>query len=287
MNRLLFLILIGILSLSFIFLNQSEISEKKCTDCHGKLIEQEVIHASVEACDNCHQATGKEHPQSNVKGFILSEKVPLLCYSCHDEKNIKKNVHPPLKDGNCMTCHSAHASSEEKLLLLEGRKLCLNCHNKSTSKEGEKVSNIKQLLKKSKIIHGVIEGDGCVPCHNPHDSENPFLLISPFPVGNYAPAKIESFALCFNCHDSELLEIPITQTATNFRNGDKNLHYIHINGNKGRNCNNCHNVHGSLHEHLIADKVPFGNWEMRMNFILQENGGSCLPGCHAEKKYQR
>ncbi|MCK4993003.1 MAG: hypothetical protein KAS29_21040, partial [Bacteroidales bacterium] len=79
----------------------------------------------------------------------------------------------------------------------------------------------------------------------------------------------------------------VTTTATNFRNGDQNMHFLHINGTKGRNCNLCHDMHGSPNEHLIADKVMFGNWEMPVGFKALENGGSCLTGCHAEKQYVR
>ena len=116
---------------------------------------------------------------------------------------------------------------------------------------------------------------------------NPFLLSKPFPSGSYAPAVKENFAMCFNCHKSELMEKPVTTTATGFRNGDKNLHAVHINGEKGRSCVICHNPHGATNDHLINDKTTFGNWEMPIRFKPLENGGSCQPGCHAERKYER
>ena len=56
---------------------------------------------------------------------------------------------------------------------------------------------------------------------------------------------------------------------------------------KGRNCNLCHNVHGATNQHLIENKAWFGNWEMPINYKAFENGGSCAPGCHEEKKYIR
>jgi hypothetical protein len=33
--------------------------------------------------------------------------------------------------------------------------------------------------------------------------------------------------------------------------------------------------------------VPFGAWYLPLNFQKTENGGSCLPGCHKLKKYDR
>ena len=65
------------------------------------------------------------------------------------------------------------------------------------------------------------------------------------------------------------------------------MHFLHINGNRGRNCISCHNIHGSKNEHLIADKIPYGNWAMPMKFVKNENGGSCFPGCHSKKNYDR
>nr|MDA3952452.1 OmpA family protein [Bacteroidales bacterium] len=75
--------------------------------------------------------------------------------------------------------------------------------------------------------------------------------------------------------------------ATNFRNGNVNMHYLHINGEKGRSCNTCHDVHGTKGKFLISDKVLFGNWEMDMNYVVKEFGGSCATGCHAEEEYNR
>ena len=92
--------------------------------------------------------------------------------------------------------------------------------------------------------------------------------------------------LCFQCHDKGLIENSVTTTATKFRNGDENLHFKHINGQKGRNCNVCHNVHGSENAHLINKKTSFGKWEMPINYTPLENGGTCSTGCHAEKKYE-
>lgn len=49
----------------------------------------------------------------------------------------------------------------------------------------------------------------------------------------------------------------------------------------------CHGIHGADNPHLIADKVKFGQWKMPLNYKVTENGGSCLPGCHATKEYSR
>ncbi|MDP2336396.1 MAG: cytochrome c3 family protein [Bacteroidota bacterium] len=143
-----------------------------------------------------------------------------------------------------------------------------------------------KLLTNSKVIHPALE-DGCIVCHQPHGSSNNYLLKSTFPAGNYVPSKKESFAVCWECHDSDLFELEKTTTATNFRNGDVNLHNVHRKGKNERSCIMCHNVHASPNEHLIEDKVKFGEWELPIRYTPRENGGSCFPGCHAEKSYSR
>ncbi len=137
------------------------------------------------------------------------------------------------------------------------------------------------------IPHSAIEGGGCLVCHRSHGSDYPDLLVDLYPVEDYLAVSTESFGLCFQCHDTDLLEAEETEWGTNFRNGKLNLHRLHINGNKGRNCRMCHNLHGSQQKFLIEEQVAFGSWEMKMNFMPEQEGGSCLPGCHGKLSYSR
>jgi hypothetical protein len=82
-----------------------------------------------------------------------------------------------------------------------------------------------------------------------------------------------------------LLNAEKTVTATNFRNSEKNLHFVHIKKGKTRSCVMCHNVHASTNEHLIEENVAFGEWNLPIRYIAKKNGGSCFPGCHAKKEY--
>jgi predicted CXXCH cytochrome family protein len=272
---------------------QRQAEDPKCTDCHSDLIEKKTVHTpAAESCENCHQVSIKEHSENGTKGLMLTEKVPGLCFMCHD--GIKsyldtiKNIHPAITNNkSCTYCHSPHSSSEKKLLMSEEKKLCLSCHNKDVLANGKKTVNMDKLLTSSKVIHPAIENDGCVVCHQPHGSPNSFLLKSSFPVGNYNPPKSEIYAACWECHDSELLTSKTTTTATNFRNGNINLHFLHTYEKNGRSCTMCHNVHASQNNHLIENKVKFGEWELPLRYTPRENGGSCFPGCHAEKTYNR
>ena len=151
-------------------------------------------------------------------------------------------------------------------------------------------SSKNQLLEMEKNlkIHGAIELDGCYACHKAHSTDINSLLTASFPKGLYAPAIKENFAMCFDCHDGDLITNSANnKNVTGFRNGETNLHFLHINGEKGRNCNNCHDMHSSVNDHLILKNVMFGNWQMPLNYQSNETGGSCTPGCHGETIYVR
>ena len=75
---------------------------------------------------------------------------------------------------------------------------------------------------------------------------------------------------------------------TGFRNGDENLHFKHVNKvDKGRVCRFCHDVHASPLDKHLREWTPFGAWEFRLNFRKTVTGGSCWPGCHVERRYDR
>jgi hypothetical protein len=38
---------------------------------------------------------------------------------------------------------------------------------------------------------------------------------------------------------------------------------------------------------LMADKVPFGKWNLPLRSIKTDTGGSCSPGCHKKYNYDR
>ncbi|NVO01270.1 MAG: cytochrome c3 family protein [Bacteroidetes bacterium] len=284
-----FKLLIWILGFNYSVANQGDFKVGKCLDCHDDKLKQAVVHPVAEGCDNCHVATGKEHPGSD-KGFTLSQKLPDLCITCHpDAMDATKSPfsHKALTEKkSCVNCHSPHSTTEKKLLLKDEKTLCLSCHNKSITSGTKKYSNIKLIVEKSKYVHAAIES-GCISCHTPHGSKTAQLLKNNFPEGNYADSKKDSYSICFSCHEPGLLELEKSTVATSFRNGDKNLHFIHLKGPKGRSCNLCHNMHGSNNEHLIDDFVNFGNYKLPINYKPESTGGSCAPGCHSEKKYVR
>jgi predicted CXXCH cytochrome family protein len=267
--------------------------QESCITCHGDLIKNNVVHPELATtCDICHASTGAKHPEKNVKGFTLSEKLPVLCYNCHSDFqehiDAYPSVHGALKDTvSCMNCHNPHSSAEKRLLINGTNDLCLRCHDKTIVNDSMRIRNISQTLSRAKSIHQPVEQGGCVNCHNPHFSEKRALLIGNFPSEQYIKASTDNLELCFMCHDTDLLEKATTEAGTNFRDGTKNLHFVHLSGDKGRNCTMCHDVHGAANDRLIVDKLKFGSWEMKISFTASGNGGSCLTACHSEKKYDR
>lgn len=248
-----------------------------CLSCHGDLMEKEMKHYPAEDdCNTCHESTGASHPSTDSAGFRLMDKVPALCLYCHEETQQKTHPHQPVAEGDCMACHDPHASSGSSLLNLPEPDLCLSCHMR-----------ISRLVQGKMKAHSAIEGGGCMSCHQSHGSDMRALLVDHYPEEDYLPALTENFGLCFLCHDTDLMEAEETEWGTGFRNGKKNLHWLHVNGDKGRNCRMCHNIHGSPMPFLVEEYVGFGNWEMEMKFVPNEQGGSCLPGCHGKLSYQR
>jgi len=265
---------------------------KTCISCHGNLTEKKNKHTTTtnKGCEDCHKTSGI--PMEHAKGtIVLQNNMPELCLSCHDKTKAilssSANVHSIIKDKkSCMNCHSPHSSDEKNLLIANKKELCLSCHSKPITTSTRTIADIGAFEKNSRSIHPPFKKCSA-SCHNPHGSSNYKMLNSAFTPNTYLAVNPDSFALCWVCHDPEMISSAQTTTATNFRNGDKNLHYVHVHGEKGRTCVMCHNPHASSNEHIIRDRVGFGKWEFKMNYSSDENGGSCAPGCHVERKYTR
>jgi predicted CXXCH cytochrome family protein len=169
--------------------------------------------------------------------------------------------------------------------------LCLTCHDRpQTTPQGQRLADMAALLKDNPDHHGPVRRADCVACHNPHASPNFRLLAKEYPDMFYAPFDLQNYDLCFTCHLPEMVTMDHGVGVTGFRQGDLNLHYVHVHKEqKGRTCRACHEVHASKRPFHIREKVPFGTggWEMEINFEVQPDGGRCAPGCHEEKSYRR
>lgn len=264
-----------------------------CYGCHTEKKEAidkaEYVHTAVkQGCVACHD------PHSEEQKYMLKKKPPELCFGCHEEKKEQlANVtvrHRALDVGKgCLNCHDPHMSNVANNLLMEPLDLCLSCHNRTYQrKDGTSLTNMKKLLDENKYHHGPIRQKDCSGCHDPHGSNNFRILRRPYPATFYAPFSPENYALCFSCHEETIVLDPETDKLTNFRNGTQNLHYLHVNKRvKGRTCRACHETHASNFPKHIRENVPFGAWEIELKYKKTPTGGSCTPGCHKTKKYDR
>ena len=172
----------------------------------------------------------------------------------------------------------------------EQPQLCLNCHDQPIeTADGSTLTNMAALLRDNPDHHGPIREGACSACHPPHAAEHPRLLRKAYPPEFYAEFERERYALCFECHIAELVETEHGTGLTRFRDGDRNLHWLHVNRKKGRTCRTCHEIHASRNPFHVRDSVPFGTggWELEIRYEKTPTGGSCAPGCHAKREYRR
>jgi hypothetical protein len=116
------------------------------------------------------------------------------------------------------------------------------------------------------------------------------LLRNEYPSDLYYPFSETSYALCFSCHDRQLVLESQTAGSTGFRNGSQNLHFVHVSKDKkGRSCRVCHDAHAATHDKHIRDDVAFGTggWKLPIRYESLPDGGKCGGACHAPFEYNR
>jgi len=145
------------------------------------------------------------------------------------------------------------------------------------------------LLSRNPDRHGPVREGKCTACHDPHVSEHAHLLVREYAAGFYARFSPQQYALCFGCHGADRVLNESGTAVTGFRDGDRNLHRLHVNREKGRTCLVCHEVHASSRPFHMRESVPFSDseWMLFINYERTAGGGSCAPGCHAAKSYER
>ena len=143
-------------------------------------------------------------PEKRVKKRF----VPKPCLACHEERLPdfqKRYVHQPVKEKACESCHVRHGKLAVKSFIerVESR-LCFTCH-----------SEMATLMQGTPNVHTPLKQGQCVPCHDPHASEETSLQ------------KKTGSHQCFTCHKQEP-----------FKNQNR-----HKALDKG--CLVCHSAHGS------------------------------------------
>jgi predicted CXXCH cytochrome family protein len=249
-----------------------------CLACHDEMVSgmtKEFVHEPLikSGCTDCHD------PHSGKNSLRLKAEPDKLCFSCHEEKlnEIEQydKKHAPANEGDCISCHSPHYSDTRYLLNDKIDRLCFKCHKE------------KEMWKKRRFQHGPVVQGNCSACHNPHGSDNAYVLRLSFPHKFYTNYEKGKYDLCFNCHKEAMVTTEKSETVTDFRNGNINLHRLHVNMEKGRTCRACHNIHASDQYDHLREGFMFGTVNIPIYYFKSETGGMCVPGCHKERKYDR
>jgi predicted CXXCH cytochrome family protein len=264
-----------------------------CYKCHKELKERVAnaaeLHGPMNAgCQACHD------PHQVKAGKGLAKVGPALCIMCHDDlkgtvASMEAHHKKPLEDKGCNRCHDPHAAVMKPMLMATQDVLCLRCHKDDVkTAEGQTLQGIGAVMVEGAKGHGPLANKQCTGCHEPHGNTEFRFLTGAYPATLYSAYKAEGYAFCAKCHEPTLTTARQTTTATKFRNGDLNLHYVHVNNpTKGRTCRMCHSPHASKNQHMLRDTLPFGDWHMPLGYTATETGGSCASGCHTTKSYDR
>jgi len=266
-----------------------------CLRCHvvtaAELDSSPVKHEpALEDCRICHD------PHATEVAGLLTEEPADLCMECHgdiaEEVRTATTKHAAVTtERGCLNCHSPHASQNKALLRERSMQLCFECHDKEIKlDDGRVIQNMKALIENGTSLHGAIAENSCVGCHEIHGGGHERLLKAEYPSDVYYPFSESAYSLCFSCHDRDMVLLERSDTVTGFRNGDENLHYVHVNqGEKGRTCRVCHDAHASDRKNHIRDAVTFGpaEWSLPIGYAALETGGRCDSGCHKPLEYNR
>jgi predicted CXXCH cytochrome family protein len=228
-----------------------------CNFCHiGKTDNAGLhVHKPVEEgkCIGCHSPHG-----SVQRRLIKANTTSEMCLSCHAAVlEGRPHVHSPIAKGDCLGCHKAHTSELPKLMIEEGKALCLRCHENvghpqvasvagpahgpsSVGADGaEALAGQPRVLASGEhddetpsstptaafIVHKPLEGE-CTQCHEQHASKEPALL------------KQDVAGLCTSCHE------PI---ATAIAGSTVKHSAVTVD----RACLNCHTPHTSTDQNLL------------------------------------
>jgi predicted CXXCH cytochrome family protein len=264
-----------------------------CLSCHETMKSQITsvlqVHKPAQGdCQQCHEVHASDQPKQ------LRQPAEQLCTSCHEK--VKDQIaaaavkHSPVKTGDaCLNCHTPHGGNLSKLMKAEPIVTCLGCHKEPVqTADNRHVPSMAILADPNQNKHGPIREGDCAGCHTAHGSAQPHLLAKPYSPEFYQAFSEDKYELCFSCHDRQLVLAPQTTGLTRFRNGERNLHFLHVNKEeKGRNCRACHSTHSSTLPLHIRESVPYGNWELPIGFNKTPTGGSCQSACHKEYRYDR
>lgn len=298
--------------------------KQMCRQCHGPRDTQKVLHNPVAEglCLFCHDPHASNNPVRLRKTILDTCTTCHPSKRIQDANAATRHgaLDPRQNPKVCVACHDAHQSDYSKRLKAwPPMEVCFTCHDKPQQTPTGTVMNMKEWVEShpdNEMRHGPVREGMCNACHEPHGTDNWRMLKASFPADFYSPFRPgETYGLCFTCHDRRLVEVQkladqapsnsdprkdlswgespegerlLRGGVTGFRNGEENLHFRHVDKiDKGRTCRACHDFHASPNPKHIRTSTKFGNWEFKLNYQKTQTGGSCWPGCHVERRYDR
>lgn len=182
-----------------------------CMSCHSPHgsdragLVKSKLHAPFgkQACATCHQGGGG---REGIKG-----RGAAVCLSCHEAAGRSfMAVNSHVGEGvYCVSCHSPHASDQERQMRAGQRRVCRACH--------QDTAMVLQDPKNSKR-HPMVNKGQCSSCHRPHGSNNRHMLADneilsctgchkrhaafSHPIGTKAvDPRSKRDVTCITCHD--------------------------------------------------------------------------------------
>ena len=201
--------------------------DTQCKECHADVAKGQYVHtAMIMGCTICHQIRNK----GDITRVKLVSPVTQLCLPCHSLSK-DKVLHPPYKQGECIVCHSPHASDFPNHMWASVQDTCLGCHARSRLKVDAKqntstvpwgitltfaqIQGLQYLgLNPALTANHPVEGHPvsgpntalgpnappitCLSCHRAHGSNFAHLLPKTPPDPTMPLCK--SCSLCVDCH---------------------------------------------------------------------------------------
>jgi predicted CXXCH cytochrome family protein len=155
-----------------IFLDKGEQVDSLISTDTNRIVQEDLIVSQIKRyIHEPYRERQCELYHNQSRGQVLEDKK--LCFNCHESYELSRlNVHVPVSEGECSSCHQAHQSEFPYLLKQEGAEICGVCHD--------------AVQTENNPVHAFIDYSNCMKCHDPHGEENTFLL---------------KRGSCFECHD--------------------------------------------------------------------------------------
>ena len=264
-----------------------------CLACHDEFDRRlgtvKIVHQALEeGCTACHDVHGSDFPMT------IRQTLADACAECHEDvADGAASARFPhsivTADRACLTCHAPHGADVAALMTEPQIDVCMECHDEDIAlDDGRTIHAAADLMDPKARRHGPIRDGQCSPCHLPHGSDRAMLLAKPYDVDVSPQFTVAANALCFECHDERLAAQGLIDGVTRFRDGDLNLHYVHVARRSWvQYCPACHGPHGSQQDRNVRQSVAFGKWQIPVLFNRTATGGTCAPGCHRPFDYDR